>query len=99
MMDETEKFIELQRRKSFLEEEARNSNIEAQFKIGELICGDIIKALKGGIGGSVDIPLAYKVRARAMDLKKLRDDSRNIDIGVDDIVDRVTSGYGSDEGD
>ena len=60
---------------------------------------DIIKALKGGIGGSVDIPLAYEVRARAMDLKKLRDDSRNIDIGVDDIVDRVTSGYGSDEGD
>ena len=34
-----------------------------------------------------------------MDLKKRRDDSRNIDIGVDDIVDRVTSGYGSDEGD
>ena len=47
MTDETEKFIELKRQESSLEEEARNGDVEAPFKLGELIVGDLEKICRG----------------------------------------------------
>ena len=50
MTDETEKFIELKRQESSLEEEARNGDVEAPFKLGELIVGDLEENLSWTLG-------------------------------------------------
>ena len=58
MTDETEKFIELKRQESSLEEEARNGDVEAPFKLGELIVGDLEKNLSWN--NCMEIPFSSK---------------------------------------